>query len=86
MLDKKGKLNWQECFGDGTFSAAKKRGDKVGKTQKGKGIKIMVITEGIPLVAGPESANPAEVTLVESTLSKVRVPGAGRGRPKKRLG
>ena len=48
----------------------------------------MVITEGegIPLAAEPESATPAEVTLVESALSKVRVPRAGRGRPKKRLG
>jgi transposase len=38
LLDKKGKLNLKECFSDGTFSAAKKRGgDKVGKTKKGKG-------------------------------------------------
>ena len=37
LLDKKGKLNLKECFGDGTFSAAKKGGTKLVRPKKAKG-------------------------------------------------
>jgi len=50
--------------------SCKKRGDGVGKTKRGKGTKIMGLTDafGIPIAVDTTSANPHEVTLVESTL------------------
>ena len=44
----------------------------MGKTKRGKGSKIMAITDrsGLPLAAHLESASPGEVTLVKATLSK----------------
>jgi transposase len=54
---------WQLCSGQ-------KRGFKVGKTKRGKGVKIMAIGDahGLPLAVHTEAASPAEVTLVASTL------------------
>jgi transposase len=54
---------WQLCSG-------KKGGLDVGKTKKGKGTKLMVITDatGLPIALSLTSATPHEVTLVESTL------------------
>jgi len=54
---------WLLCSG-------KKRGDGVGKTKRGKGTKIMGITDafGLPIAIDAGSAGPHEVTLVESTL------------------
>ena len=48
----------------------KKGGDGVGKTKRGKGTKIMGLTdaEGLPLAVGATSASPHEVTLVDATL------------------
>lgn len=50
----------------------KKRGEKVGKTKRGKGTKIMVLTdaEGLPLGIDTASASPHEVTLIEALLEK----------------
>jgi transposase len=50
----------------------KKGGDKVGKTKRGKGTKIMVLTdaEGLPLGADTASASPHEVKLIEPLLEK----------------
>jgi transposase len=50
----------------------KKGGAKVGKTKRGKGTKIMVLTdaEGLPLGADTASASPHEVTLIEALLEK----------------
>jgi transposase len=50
----------------------KKRGEKVGKTKRGKGTKIMVLTDGrgLPLGVDTASASPHEVTLIESLLDK----------------
>jgi transposase len=50
----------------------KKGGDKVGKTKRGKGTKIMVLTdaEGLPLGADTASASPHEVKLIEPLLGK----------------
>ncbi len=52
------------------FCSGKKRGDGVGKTKKGKGTKIMGITDafGLPVAIDATSASPHEVTLVEKTL------------------
>jgi transposase len=50
----------------------KKRGDKVGKTKRGKGTKIMVLVDanGLPLGVDTASASPHEVTLIEPLLEK----------------
>jgi transposase len=49
-----------------------KRGEKVGKTKRGKGTKIMVLTDGhgLPLGIDTASASPNEVTLIEPLLEK----------------
>jgi len=54
---------WKLCSG-------KKRGDGVGKTKRGKGTKIMGLTDafGLPIAACATSASPHEVTLVDDTL------------------
>ena len=50
----------------------KKRGEKVGKTKRGKGTKIMVLIDGsgLPLGIDTASASPHEVTLIEPLLDK----------------
>ena len=52
------------------FCSCKKRGDGVGKTKRGKGTKIMGLTDafGLPIAACATSASPHEVTLVDDTL------------------
>ena len=52
------------------FCSGKKRGDGVGKTKKGKGTKIMGLTDasGLPIAIDTTSAQPHEVTLVDKTL------------------
>jgi len=49
-----------------------KGGEKVGKTKRGKGTKIMVLTDGrgLPLAVDTASASPNEVTLIEPLLEK----------------
>jgi transposase len=84
--DARGTLDWEESFLDASFAPAKKRGECVSKTKRGKGTKWMVVVDGsgIPLGSQLASANPAEVTLAESTLKKVSVPqprGRARSRP-----
>jgi len=44
---------------------------------------VVVDGQGIPLGNHLDSASPAEVTLIEKTLSNVSVPRKGRGRPRK---
>ena len=55
---------------DGTFSSAKK-GFCVGKTKRGKGTKIMLLTDGNGTPCGNmiESASPHEVNLIEPLLA-----------------
>jgi transposase len=66
--------------------SGKKRGECVGKTKRGKGTKWMVVVDGqgVPLGSQLVSASPGEVTLAESTLARIAVPRAGRGRPQQR--
>ncbi len=87
-LDQRGRLDWEETFADATFSPAKKGGDAIGKTKRGKGTKCLVVVEGqgVPLGVSVHSASPAEVTLVEDTLKTIAVPRGGRGRPRSRPG
>lgn len=59
----RGIYRWNLCSGE-------KRGDGVGKTKKGKGTKIMGLTDafGLPIAIDATSAQPHEITLVEQTL------------------
>jgi len=59
----RGFYRWNLCSG-------KKRGDGVGKTKKGKGTKIMGLTDafGVPIAIDATSARPHEITLVDDTL------------------
>lgn len=52
------------------FCSGKKRGDGVGKTKRGKGTKIMGLTDanGLPIAIDATSASPHEITLVDTTL------------------
>ena len=69
-LEGLGLLDLREGAIDGTFVSAKRGGEAVGKTKRGKGSKVMVMTEknGIPISVTVCSASPHEVTLVEDTL------------------
>ena len=66
--------------------SGKKRGDGVGTTKKGKGTKWMVVVDGkgVPLGNHLDSASPAEVTLIETTLQTISVPRSGPGAPRKK--
>ncbi|MEM4284480.1 MAG: IS5 family transposase [Candidatus Caldarchaeum sp.] len=70
-LKVRGQLDLQECFIDGTFGMAKKGATGVGKTQRGKGTKLMAVADGtgLPIAVCVTSARPHEVTLVEATLA-----------------
>ena len=56
----------------------RKRGSKVGKTKRGKGTKIMAVSDshGLPVGLLIESASPHEVKLVDSTLVEMVIPDA----------
>lgn len=88
QLDQQGKLDWSMAFLDGSFAPAKKGGDKVGVTKKGKGTKWMLVVHGngLPLGFHLDSANKAEVKLAEQALDAIHVirpPGRPKQRPKK---
>lgn len=84
-LDLHGQLDWSMAFLDGSFVPAKKGGEHVGLTRKGKGTKWMLVIDGngLPLGFHLDSANRAEVRLAEQTLDTIRV-ARPRGRPKLR--
>jgi transposase len=76
-LRERGGLNLSECYIDGTFIVAKKRGNQIGREtkQRGKGTKkLMAISDnadGLPIsIYVTSTASPHEVTLAETTLSK----------------
>src|SRR5215469_1106910 len=70
-----GGLDWSMGFLDGSFAPAKKGGDKVGLTRKGKGTKWMLVVDGngLPLGFHLDSARLAEVKLAELTLDTIGV-------------
>jgi transposase len=84
-LDQRGKLDWTTAFLDGSFAPAKKGGDKVGLTKKGKGTKWMLVIDGtgLPLGFHLDSAACAEVKLAEQTLDTISV-SRPQGRPRRR--
>jgi transposase len=70
MLDEKRAIDWSRGFLDGSFVAAKRGGDQVGKTRIGKGSKVMVIADGngLPIGIYVTSANHHEIKLAQPTL------------------
>ena len=73
------------AFLDGSFVPAKKGGEHVGLTRKGKGTKWMLVVDGngLPLGFHLDSANRAEVRLAQQTLDTIKV-ARPHGRPKQR--
>jgi transposase len=67
-------LDWNTAFLDGSFAPAKKGGDKVGHTEKGKGTTWMLAVDGhgLPLGFHLDSATTAEVKLAEQPLDTIR--------------
>ncbi len=84
-LDQQGKLDWSMAFLDGSFAPAKRGGEKIGLTKKGKGTKWKVVVDGngLPLGFHLDGAHFAEVRLAEQTLDTIGV-SRPRGRPKRR--
>ena len=66
-LRDEGEIDESECFIDATFASAKGGGDEIGKTRRGKGVKILAIVDrhGLPLSVSTHAANHHEVTLVQ---------------------
>ena len=66
-LRDRGALDERESFIDATFASAKGGGEGVGKTRRGKGVKILAIVDrhGLPLSVSTHAANHHEVTLVQ---------------------
>src|SRR5438132_6565759 len=66
-LREQGEIDERECFIDATFASAKGGGDEIGKTRRGKGVKILAIVDrhGLPLSVSTHAANHHEVTLVQ---------------------
>ena len=66
-LREQGELDESESFIDATFASAKGGGDEIGKTRRGKGVKILAIVDrhGLPLSVSTHAANHHEVTLVQ---------------------
>jgi transposase len=84
-LDGQSQLDWSTAFLDGSFVPAKKGGEHVGLTKKGKGTKWMLVVDGngLPLGFHLDGANRAEVRLAQQTLDTIRV-ARPHGRPKQR--
>jgi hypothetical protein len=55
-----------------------KRGNKIGKTKRGKGTKIIAVADrhGLPVAVCVESATPHEVKLALPTLIQIVIPEA----------
>jgi len=66
-LRDEGVVDESEAFIDASFSSAKGGGDQVGKTKRGKGVKIMAIVDrhGLPLSVSTHAANHHELKLVQ---------------------
>jgi transposase len=64
-LRDQGAIDEQECFIDASFASAKGGGEDIGKTKRGKGVKILAIVDrhGLPLSVSTHAANHHEVTL-----------------------
>jgi Transposase DDE domain len=70
---------------DGSFATAKRGGEQVGLTRKGKGTKWMLVVDGNGLPVGfhLDAADRAAGRLAEQTLNSISVARL-RGRPRQR--
>jgi transposase len=66
-LRDEGESDERESFIDATFASARGGGEEIGKTKRGKGVKILAIVDrhGLPLSVSTHAANHHEVTLVQ---------------------
>jgi hypothetical protein len=66
-LREQGEVDESECYIDATFASANGGGADIGKTRRGKGVKILAIVDrhGQPLSVSTHAANHHEVTLVQ---------------------
>ena len=66
-LRDEGEIDERGSFIDATFASEKGGGDEIGKTKRGKGVKILAIVDrhGLPLSVSTHAANHHEVTLVQ---------------------
>ena len=66
-LREQGDIDERESFIDACFASAKGGGEEIGKTRRGKGVKILAIVDrhGLPLSVSTHAANHHEVTLVQ---------------------
>ncbi|MFC1680708.1 IS5 family transposase [Pseudomonadota bacterium] len=71
-LERRGKINLEECFIDGSFSPAKKGALEFGKTKRGKGSKNMAIADrtGLPVALCTGSASPHETKFVTELIDQ----------------
>lgn len=66
-LRHEGEIDERECVIDAAFCSARGGGKDIGKTERGKGVKILAIVDrhGPPLSVSTHAANHHEVTLVQ---------------------
>ena len=66
-LREQGEIDESESYIDAMFACPKGGGEEIGKTRRGKGVKIMAIVDrqGMPLSVSTHAANHHEVTLVQ---------------------
>jgi hypothetical protein len=77
-LQERGGIDLREAFIAGSFVSAKKRGDAVGWTKRGKGSRIMAVADasGLPVAACPlQVPSPHEVQLAETALDSLFIAG-----------
>src|SRR5215813_4692805 len=69
-LREEGEIDERESFTDATCASAKGGGDGIGKTRRGKGVKILAMVDrhGLPLSVSTHAANHHEVRLVQLCL------------------
>lgn len=87
-IDEQSKLDWSMAFLEGSFVPAKRGGEHVGLTRKGKGTKWMLVVDGngLPLGFHLDNANRAEARLAQQTLDTIMVArphGRSKQRPEK---
>jgi transposase len=79
-----GDIDERESFIDACFASAKGGGAAIGKTRRGKGVKILAIVDrhGLPLSVSTHAANHHEVTLVQLSFDFYML----EAKPEKRIG
>ncbi len=70
QLAQKGRIDPSLCFIDAMFVPAKRGGQGVGRTKRGKGVKVQVVVDrqGLPVAATVASADTGEPQMVQGLL------------------